>query len=132
MTEFFQPLAAVPLDALPLGLAINSPPEVKKEEIEAVAPELVLPALPDLNIPTPEEKKEENLDAASPLTLLMPSPEARVLLRRFAVTMAGRPAGIRTGTWSPTHLGLTGRIGELGLNGAVPHLPSFVEGSSRC
>uniref|UniRef100_A0ACD5WYI3 Uncharacterized protein n=1 Tax=Avena sativa TaxID=4498 RepID=A0ACD5WYI3_AVESA len=123
VTEFFQ----APMDALP---PTSLQPEMKKEEIEVAAPARALPVLPNLNLPAPEVK-EENEDPAPLLALPTPSPEARVLLRRFASAMAARPAGIRAGTWSPAALGLTGRVLELCLNEAAPHPSSSAEGPSR-
>jgi hypothetical protein len=116
------------VDALPPGLATNLQPEVKKE---IAAPARALPVLPDLNLPAPEAQKKENEDVphlptpdekgkaedtAPPAALPTPSPEARVLLRRFAAAMAARPAGIRAGTWSPMKLGLTDLEGVLRLH----------------
>jgi hypothetical protein len=133
VTQFFELPVVAPVDALPPGLATNLQPEVKKEEIAAVtaAPARALPVLPDLNLPAPEAQKKENEDAphlptpdekgkaedtAPPAALPTPSPEARVLLRRFAAAMAARPAGIRAGTWSPMKLGLTSPEGVLRLD----------------
>jgi hypothetical protein len=97
------------------------------EEVEAVAPAPAAPVLPDLNLPAPEKEENEPV-----LALPTPSPEARVLLRRFASAMAARPAGIRRGTWSPEALGLTGRVAELRLNEASHHSSSSAEGPRRC
>jgi hypothetical protein len=94
VTEFLQPPVAVPTDA---------PPTV----------------LPDLNLHVSEVKEEKRTRRRR-----SPSPEARVLLRRFASAMAVRPAGIRVGTWWPEAIGLTGLAAELRLNEAAPHLPS--------
>jgi hypothetical protein len=63
-----------------------------------------------------EEEEEKAEDAVPANALPTPSPEARVLLRRFAAAMAARPAGIRTGTWSPVKLGLTDPEGVLRLD----------------
>ncbi|KAE8805281.1 hypothetical protein D1007_18685 [Hordeum vulgare] len=117
--EFSSSPAAVPLDALKPRLVINLLPKVKTEEIEATAP-----TLPDLNLPALEVEEEEHQEAAPLSALPTPSPEARVLLRRFASAMAVRPAGIRAGTWSPEALGLTGRIADLRLDEAALQLPS--------
>jgi hypothetical protein len=107
-------------------------PEME-EESDVAAAAHVAPTLPDLDLPAAEETEEENEDAppAPSLALPTPSPEARVLLRRFASAMAARPAGIRRGTWSPEALGLTGRFAELRLNEAAHHFSSSGEGSSR-
>jgi hypothetical protein len=108
-------------------------PEME-EESDVAAAAHVAPTLPDLDLPAAEETEEENEDAppAPSLALPTPSPEARVLLRRFASAMAARPAGIRRGTWSPEALGLTTRLAELYLNEAAHHsISSSVEGSSR-
>ena len=87
---------------------------VKTDEVDAAPPARAPPALPDLNLPAPEVEEEEKMEgAAPPLALPTPSPEAHVLLRRFAAAMAARPAGIRRGTWCPESLGLTGRVKEL-------------------
>jgi hypothetical protein len=93
--------------------------EAAMEEVEAVAPAPAAPALPDLNLPAQEKDENEPV-----LALPTPSPEARVILRRFAAAMAARPAGIRRGTWSPEALGLTNGVAELRLNEAASHLPS--------
>lgn len=71
---------------------------------------------PDLNPPEPEMKEDKKVNAPPLLALPTPSPEARVLLRRFASAMAARPARIRAGTWSSKALGLTGRFAELRLH----------------
>jgi hypothetical protein len=99
ITEFFQP---------PVDVAADAPPT----------------ALPDLNIPAQKVEEEKNEDAAPSPAVPTPSPEARVLLRRFASAMAVRPGGIRRGTWSPEALGLTNGVAELRLNEAASHLPS--------
>ena len=91
-------------------------PEAAAEEVEAVAP---APALPDLNLPAKEKEENEPV-----LALPTPSPEARVLLRRFAAAMAARPAGIHAGTWSSVALGLTDEVGELRLDEATTSRPS--------
>lgn len=124
LPEFSSSPAAVPLDALKPRLVINLLPKVKTEEIEATAPTLAVATLPDLNLPALEVEEEEHQEAAPPSALPTPSPEARVLLRRFASAMAVRPAGIRAGTWSPEALGLTGRIADLRLDEAALQLPS--------
>jgi hypothetical protein len=88
----------------------------KPEKTEATAPARVIP---DLNLPVPEmeeEEEEEAEDAVPANALPTPSPEARVLLRRFAAAMAARPAGFRAGTWSPVKLGLTDREGGFRLD----------------
>ena len=105
-------------------LVINLLPRVKREEIEAAASTLALPAFPGLNLPTLEVGEEEHQEAAPPAALRTPSPEARVLLRRFASAMAVRPAGTRAGTWSPEALGLTGRVADPRPHEAAPQLPS--------
>uniref|UniRef100_A0ACD5UXA9 Uncharacterized protein n=1 Tax=Avena sativa TaxID=4498 RepID=A0ACD5UXA9_AVESA len=106
VTNFFQPPPAVHADALPPGLAID-----------VAAAAHVVPELPDLNLPAPDAKEKAE-DTTSSASLPTPSPEARVLLRRFASAMAARPAGIRAGTWSPAKLGLTDRLGVLRLDDA--------------
>ena len=132
LPEFSSPPAAVPLDAPKPRLVINLLPKVKTEEIEAAAPTLALPARRDLNLPALEVEEEEHQVAARPSALPTPSPEARVLLRRFASAMAVRPAGTRAGTWSPEALGLTGRVADLRPHEAAPQLPSSsAEGPRR-
>ncbi|KAI4989356.1 hypothetical protein ZWY2020_036673 [Hordeum vulgare] len=101
LPDFSSLPAAVPLDTPKHRLVINLLPQVKTEEIKAAAPTVAVPMLPDLNHPTSD-----------------PSPEARVLLRRFASAMAARPAGVRVGSWSPVALGLTGRVADLRLHEA--------------
>ncbi|XP_071682838.1 uncharacterized protein [Lolium perenne] len=130
MTEFFEPPAAAPVDALSPALTTNL--QMEMEGNEAVATARARALVPDLNHPAAEETKEENEDAppAPSLALPTPSPEARVLLRRFASAMAVRPAGIRRGTWCPEALGLTNRVAELRLNEATHHSSSSAEGSS--
>jgi hypothetical protein len=92
-------------------------PEMEEENGVAVAAHVV-PGLPDLNLPAPNEKEKRKAeDTAPPAALPMPSPEARVLLRRFAAAMAARPAAIRAGTWSPVKLGLTNGEGGLRIDG---------------
>lgn len=122
LPEFSLPPAAVPLDALKPRLVINLLPKVKTEEIEAAAPTLAVPTIPDLNLPAPDVEEKEHQEAAPPSALPTPSPEARVLLRRLASAMAARPAGIRVGTWSPEALGLTSGVADLRLHEAA--LPS--------
>jgi hypothetical protein len=116
VTQFFELPVMAPVDALPPRPATNLQPEVKKEEIAAMtaAPARTLPVLPDLNLPTLDEEKAE--DTVPSASLPTPSPEARVLLRRFALAMAARPAGLRIGTWSPVKLGLTDPEGVLRLH----------------
>jgi hypothetical protein len=92
-----------------------------EEENDVAAAAHVVLSLPDLNLLAPDEEKAE--DTAPLAAIPTPSPEARVLLRRFASTMAARPAGIRRATWSPEALGLAGRIVEIRLNEAAPHFP---------
>ena len=99
-------------------------PETAAEEVEAVAP---APALPDLNLPAKEKEENEPV-----LALPTPSPEARVLLRRFAAAMAARPVGIRTGTWSPAALGFTDENGVLRIDEATTSsISSFADGPCR-
>ncbi|KAI5006448.1 hypothetical protein ZWY2020_033691 [Hordeum vulgare] len=124
LPEFSSPSAAVSLDVLKPRLVINLLPKVKTEEIEAAMPKLDVPTLPDLNLPAMEVEEEEHQEAAPPSALPAPSPEARVLLRRFASAMAARPAGIRIGTWSPEELGVTGRVADMSLHEAATQLPS--------
>jgi hypothetical protein len=111
--EFSSSSAAALVDA--------HPPLVKKEEVVAAAPARSPRALPvpDLNLPAPEKEEDEPVPQ-----LPTPSLEARVILRRFAAAMAARPAGIRTGTWSPVALGLTDEVGELRLDEATTSRPS--------
>jgi hypothetical protein len=66
---------------------------MEEEENDVVAAAHVVPSFPDLNLLAPDEEKAE--DTAPSAALPTPSPEARVLLRRFASTMAARPTGIR-------------------------------------
>jgi hypothetical protein len=124
VTEVFQAPAAAPVDALPPALTTNLQTEMEGNEAVATARTRAL--VPDLNLLEAEDMEEGNEDAppAPSLALPTPSPEARVLLRRFASVMAARPAGIRRGTWSPEALGLTNGVAELRLNEAAPHLPS--------
>uniref|UniRef100_A0A453QIB0 Uncharacterized protein n=2 Tax=Aegilops tauschii subsp. strangulata TaxID=200361 RepID=A0A453QIB0_AEGTS len=123
LPEFSSPPAAVPLDAPKPRLVINLLPKVKTEEIEAAAPTLALLARRDLNLPALEVEEEERQVAARPSALPTLSPEARVLLRRFASAMAVRPAGARAGTWSPEALGLTGRVADLRPMRPPPNSP---------
>ncbi|KAE8798793.1 hypothetical protein D1007_25980 [Hordeum vulgare] len=116
LPDFSSLPVAVPLDTPKHRLVINLLPQVKTEEIEAAAPTVVVPMLPDLNHPTSDVEEEEHQEAAPPSALPTPSPEARVLLRRFASAMAARPAGVRVGSWSPEALGLTGRVADLRLH----------------
>ncbi|XP_044454223.1 uncharacterized protein [Triticum aestivum] len=97
---FSSPLTAVDMETLPSGFVINLLPKVKTEEIETAAPTPALPALPDHNLPAPDVEEKEHQEAAPQSALPTPSPEARVLLRRFASAVAARPTGIRIGTWS--------------------------------
>ncbi|KAE8801269.1 hypothetical protein D1007_23164 [Hordeum vulgare] len=122
LPDFSSLPAAVPLDTPKHRLVINLLPQVKTEEIEAAAPTVAVPMLPDLNHPTSDVEEEKHQEAAPPSALPTPSPEARVLLRRFASAMAARPAGVRVGSWSPEALGLTGRVADLRLHEA--DLPS--------
>jgi hypothetical protein len=112
MTEFFQPPTAVHVDMPPPGLAIN--PLEMEEENDVAAAAHVVPALPDLNLLALDEEKAE--DTPPSAALPTPSPEARVLLRRFAAAVVARPAAIRAGTWSPVKLGLTYPEGGLRLH----------------
>ena len=109
-------------------LVINLLPRVKREEIEAAASTLALPAFPGLNLPTLEVEEDEHQEASPPSALPTPSPEARVLLRRVASAVAARPPGIRIGTWSPEALGLTGRVADLSLHEAATQSPSSSAG----
>jgi hypothetical protein len=64
----------------------------------------------------------------------LPTPplEARRLLHPFAVVVADRRPGLRTGTSSPEALGLAGRMADLRVHDA-PHFPSSsAEGPNRC
>ncbi|KAE8795841.1 hypothetical protein D1007_29285 [Hordeum vulgare] len=115
LPEFTWTPAAVPLDALKPRLVINLLPKVKTEEIEAAAPTVVVPMLPDLNHPTPYVEKE-HLEVAPPSALPTPSSKDRVLLCRLASVMVVRPVRIRVGTWSPVALGLTSGIADLRLH----------------
>ncbi|KAE8773781.1 hypothetical protein D1007_53935 [Hordeum vulgare] len=124
LPEFSSPPATVSLDALKPRLVITLLPKVKTEEIEAAARTVAVETLPDLNLPALEVEEEEHLEAAPPSVLPTSSPEARVLLRRFASAMAARPAGIRIGTWSPEELGLTCRVADMSLHEAATQLPS--------
>uniref|UniRef100_A0A8I6WZ67 Uncharacterized protein n=1 Tax=Hordeum vulgare subsp. vulgare TaxID=112509 RepID=A0A8I6WZ67_HORVV len=131
LPEFSPPPAAVSLDVLKPRLVINLLPKVKTEEIEAAARTIAVATLPDLNLPALEVEEEEHLEVAPPSALPMPSPEARVLLRRFASAMGARPAGIHIGTWSPEELGLTGRVADMSLHEAATQLPSSSAGGTR-
>ncbi|XBJ05851.1 hypothetical protein VPH35_024557 [Triticum aestivum] len=125
---FSSPLTAVDMETLPSGFVINLLPKVKTEEIETAAPTPALPALPDHNLPAPDVEEKEHQEAAPQSALPTPSPEARVLLRRFASAVAARPTGIRIGTWSPEALGLTGRVADLSLHEAATQSPSSSAG----
>jgi hypothetical protein len=96
------------------------------EEVEAVAPAPAAPVLPDLNLPAPEKEEDEPV-----LALPTPSPEARVILRRFAAAMAARPVGIRRGTWSPAALGFTDENGVLRIDEATSSRLSSADGPCR-
>uniref|UniRef100_A0A8I6XZB5 Uncharacterized protein n=1 Tax=Hordeum vulgare subsp. vulgare TaxID=112509 RepID=A0A8I6XZB5_HORVV len=122
LPDFSSLLAAVPLDTPKHRLVINLLPQVKTEEIEAVAPTVAVPMLPDLNHPASDVEEKEHLEVAPPSELPTPSLETRVLLRRLASAMVARPAGVCVGTWSPEALGLTGRVADLSLHEAA--LPS--------
>ena len=98
---FSSPPTAVDMETLPSGFVINLLPKVKTEEIEAVAPMPALLARCNLNLPVLEMEEEEHQEAAPLSTLPTPSPEARVLLCRFASAMAVRPAGTRADTTRP-------------------------------
>jgi hypothetical protein len=129
VTEFFEPPAAAPVDALPPALTTNLQTEMEGNEAVATARARAL--VPNLNLPAAEDMEEGNEDAppAPSLALPTPSPEARVLLRRFASAMAAHPASIRRKTWCPEALGLTNRVAELRLNEDAHH-SSSAEGSS--
>jgi hypothetical protein len=101
-------------------------PEAAMEEVEAVAPAPAAPVLPDLNLPAPEKEEDEPV-----LALPTPSPEARVILRRFAAAMAARPVGIRRGTWSPAALGFTDENGVLRIDEATSSRLSSADGPCR-
>ncbi|KAI4993236.1 hypothetical protein ZWY2020_007549 [Hordeum vulgare] len=116
LPEFTWTPAAVPLDALKPRLVINLLPKVKTEEIEAAAPMVVVPMLPDLNHPAPYVEEKEHLEVAPPSALPTPLLKDRVLLCRLASAMVVRPARIRVGTWSPVALGLTSGIADLRLH----------------
>ncbi|KAI5020384.1 hypothetical protein ZWY2020_045272 [Hordeum vulgare] len=129
LPDFSSPPAAVPLDTPKHRLVINLLPQVKTEEIEAAAPTVDIPMLPDLNHPTSGVEEKEHLEVVPPSELPTPSPEARVLLRCLATAMAARPTGARIGIWSSEALGLTGRVADLRLQEA--DLPSsFARGRS--
>jgi hypothetical protein len=87
----------------PLGydlmLEFSTPAVVPKpEKAGATAPACVLL---NLNLPVPEIEEEKYGDAAPSIALSKPSPEARVLFRRFASAMVAHPAGIRAPGLAP-------------------------------
>ena len=81
---------------------------VKTDEVDVAPPACTHRTLPDLNLLEPE-----NEDAEPSLAFPTPSPKTRILLRRFASTMATRPAEIHAGTWSPVFLSLINCLGGL-------------------